>query len=118
MSNKIDKINAELLRQLSYVLNYEFKDPRVDAIITVIKVNTTTDLKQAKVYLSILPNSDKSQESMLKVIQNASGFVRNQLKNKLDIRNIPELNFVLDDSIEYGMKIEKLIKEIHKNDNK
>ena len=117
-NNKIDKINSELLKQISYVLNYELKDPRINAMITVVKVDTTYDLKIAKVYVSIMSNNEITPEEVVKIIQKASGFVRNQLKTKLDIRNIPELNFKLDDSIEYGMHIEKLIKEIHKNDNK
>lgn len=118
MSNKIDKINSEISKQLSFVLNYDLKDPRINALITVIKVNTTTDLKQCKVYLSAMSNNDTTPENVVKIIQKASGYIRNELKSKLDIRNIPELTFVLDDSIEYGMKIDKLIKDIHKNDDK
>lgn len=116
-NNKIDKINSELLKQISYVINYELKDPRIDALITVIKVDTTYDLKISKVYISVMSKNDTKPEEVVKIIQKASGFIRNQLKTKLDIRNIPELNFIIDDSIEYGMHIEELIKEIHKNDN-
>ena len=117
-NNKIDKINSELTKQISYVINYELKDPRINAIITVIKVDTTYDLKIAKVYLSIMSENEVKPEEVIKIIQKAQGFIRNQLKTKLDIRNIPELHFILDDSIQYGMHIEELIKEIHKDDNK
>lgn len=117
MNNKIDKINAEIQKQLSYILNYDIKDPRINAFITVVKVNTTTDLKQSKVYLSVMSNTDTKPAEVVKLIQKASGFIRSELKSKLDIRNIPEMFFVLDDSIEYGMKIEQIIKDIHKNDN-
>ena len=117
-NNKIDKINSELLKQISYVINYELKDPRINAIITVIKVDTTYDLKISKVYLSVMSENEVKPEEVVKIIQKAQGFIRNQLKTKLDIRNIPELHFLLDDSIEYGMHIEELIKEIHKDENK
>ena len=117
MNNKIAKINSEMAKQISYILNYDIKDPRINGIITVVKVSTTSDLKQAKVFLSVFSNNDTKPSDVVKIIQKASGYIRSELKSKLDIRNIPELIFILDDSIEYGMKIEKIIKDIHKNEN-
>lgn len=116
MNNKLAKINAEIVKQVSYILNYDIKDPRINGIITVVKASTTSDLKQCKLYVSVFSKDERTEE-VVKIIQKAAGFIRAELKTKMDIRNIPELIFLPDDSIEYGMKIDKIIKDIHKNDN-
>ena len=90
----------------------EVKDPNVK-FVTVTDAHVTNDLSYAKIYVTVL-NKEYITET-LKALNNAKGFIRNELKNRMDIRNIPELEFVYDESIEYGSKIEKIIEDIHKN---
>lgn len=110
MSIKIDRINSNLVKEISYVLMTEVKDPDV-RFVTVTDVKTTSDLSYAKVYVTVL-NKDKIKETM-KALKNASGFIRNVLKDRIELRNIPELDFIYDESIEYGQKIEDIIEKIH-----
>jgi ribosome-binding factor A len=112
MNSKISRINAEIERQTSNVISTRLSDPRLSgALIGVTKVNTTADLKYSKIYLSVY-NTENPAECV-KVVQNAAGFIRNELKSLMDIRVMPELSFFLDNSAEYGMKIDKLLKEIN-----
>lgn len=110
---KIPKINSELQKQISYIIFNLVKDPRITGLVSVSKVDTTRDLKYAKVYLSII-NDDI--DVVLKVLDKASGYIRNELKSLMNIRNIPELKFIHDSSYEYGQKIDKLIMELKKNE--
>lgn len=117
MNSKIARIDAELGRRIAEIINTKLNDPRLKGgFISVTSVNTTIDLKQSKVYVSMF-NIDDVQGA-LKVINNAQGYIRNEVKNTLDIRNMPTLKFYLDTSIEYGMKIDKLLEDIKNNDNK
>lgn len=113
MSIKIDRINSNLVKEISYVLMTEVKDPDV-RFVTVTDVKTTNDLSYAKVYVTIL-NKDKIKETM-KALKNASGYIRNVLKDRVEMRNIPELDFIYDESIEYGQKIENIIEKIHESE--
>lgn len=114
---KIERVNSELVKQIAYVINNELKDPRITVdMITVTKVKTTPDLKYAKVYLSFFTDDMQLTKESLSAIQNASGFIRNQLKDRVQVRLLPELTFCVDDSIQYGMKIEKILKEIKENE--
>lgn len=111
MNSKINRISAEIERQTAGVINNKLNDPRLSgALIGVTKVTTTADLKYSKIYISVY-NTENPAE-VVKVVQNAAGFIRNELKSLMDIRVMPELTFYLDDSAEYGMKIDKLLKEI------
>ena len=113
MSIKIDRIASNMVKEISYILMMEVKDPNVK-FVTVTDAKVTNDLSYAKIYVTVL-NKEYIKDTM-KALKNASGFIRNSLKERMDIRNIPELEFVYDESIEYGNKIEKIIDEIHKND--
>ena len=113
MSNRIDKVNSEILKQASYIINYELKDPRINGLISIIKVSTTPDLKQCKIFVSTM---SKKPDEVLKALKSAKGFIRNELKTKMSVRLMPELFFVLDNSIEYGIKIDRLLKEIHQDE--
>lgn len=113
MSIKTDRIASNLVKEISYVLMTEVKDPDV-RFVTVTDVKVTSDLSYAKVYVTVL-NQDKIKETM-KALKNASGFIRNTLKDRVDIRHIPELEFIYDESIEYGKKIEDIIEQIHEGE--
>ena len=111
MSIKIDRIDSTLVKEISYILATEVKDNNI-RFVTVTDVKTTNDLSDAKVYVTIL--NDGSKEAAMKALKNASGFVRKQLYNRVDLRHVPVLQFVYDESIDYGKKIEKLIDNLNK----
>ena len=111
---KLDRIASNLVKEISYILMTEVKNPDVK-FVTVTDCKVTNDLSYAKVYVTVL-NKDKIEET-LEGLKDASGFIRHNLKERVDIRNIPELEFVYDESIEYGQKIEDLIEQIHEEDN-
>lgn len=112
MSIKIDRIASQMLKEISYVLASEVKDEDI-RFVTVTDVKVTNDLSFAKVYVTVL-KEDKIAETM-KALKNASGFIRKELAERLEIRHIPELEFVYDESIAYGKKIENIIENIHEN---
>ena len=101
-SNRIGRINEEIQRELSNLIR-TVKDPRVTGLISVTAVDTTTDLKFCKVYVSALDKSDMNQ--VLKGLKSASGYLRRELGRSLNLRNTPELTFVRDDSIDQGAHI-------------
>ena len=111
---RIERVNSELQKQISYVIDYELKDPRISVgMISITRVKTTPDLKYAKVYLSFYTDDKAKQKESLNIISKANGFIRNQLKDRVQMRLLPELHFVVDDSIQYGMKIDKILKELN-----
>lgn len=109
-SNRMARVDEELKRELSNIINYELKNSNVTGMISVTKVKVTTDLKYAKVYVSIL-NSKNIKETM-DGLKKSSGFIRSELAKRINLRNTPELIFEIDDSIEYGAKIDSILKEI------
>ena len=115
-NTRMIRINDEIKKEVSEILRSELKDPRVGVITSVLKVETTNDLKYCKVYVSILGDDEKKNEVM-EVLKNATGFIRKQIAMKINLRNTPEFKFVLDDSLEYSIKISKLIDEVNKGSN-
>lgn len=113
MSIKIDRIASNMLREISTILMNEVKNPDIK-FVTVTDCKVTNDLSFAKVYFTVL--DDTKKETTLEALKSASGFIRKELAEKMEIRHIPELEFIFDESIEYGNKIEKIIEEIHKED--
>lgn len=113
MSVKIDRINHSLVREISYILMTEVKDEDIK-FVTITDCKTTNDLSFTKVYFTVL--DDKKRESTLEALKNAAGFIRRELAERVEIRHIPELEFVYDESIEYGKKIENIIEKIHEED--
>lgn len=112
MSIKIDRINHSIVREISYILMTEVKDEDIK-FVTITDCKTTNDLSFAKIYFTVL--DDSKRELTLEALKNASGFIRKELAERIEIRHIPELEFVYDESIEYGKKIENIIEEIHEN---
>lgn len=115
MSIKVDRIGSNLVKEISYILMTEVKNPDV-RFVTVTDCKVTQDLSYAKVYVTVF-NQDKIEETM-KALKQASGFIRHELRERVDIRYIPELEFVYDESIEYGKKIEDIIEKIKEEDGK
>ena len=114
-SRKNVRINAEVQRELADIIRTGIKDPRIAPMTCVTDVEVAPDLKTAKVYVSVLGDEDKKAETM-EGLKSADGYIRHQLAERLNLRNTPELRFILDTSSEYGMKMSKLIDEVNGND--
>lgn len=109
-NNKINRLNHTMMREISYILETEIKDKHIK-FVTITEVKVTNDLSYAKVYVTIL--NDDYREDTLKALNKASGFIRKQLADRMELRHIPELEFKYDESIEYGQRIEEDLKRIH-----
>ena len=114
-SNRMDKINEELRKELSIIIDTDLKNPHITGIISVTKVKTSPDLRYARVYISLL--NCKNVTETLDGLKSASGFMRTELAKRVNLRYTPELRFEIDDSMEYGARIENILKNIiPKND--
>lgn len=113
-SVKNTRINGEVLRELSNILRGGIKDPRVAPLTSVVSVEVAPDLKTCKAYISVFGN-EKAQEDTLKGLQSAEGYIRRELARTLNMRNTPEIRFVLDQSIEYGVQMSKKIDDLTKD---
>ncbi len=103
MTRRVDRVNANLRQQVSEILANEVKDPRIDGMISVVDVETTGDLRRAKVFVSVYGSDDARK--VLKALKSASGFVGRRLSNRLAMRTVPQIQFRLDDSIERGSEL-------------
>ena len=101
----------EVQRELGTLIR-ELKDPRIAVMTTVVAVEVATDLKTAKVFISVL-GDDQAKEETMEGLKSAKGFLRKELAHTINLRNTPELHFVYDESIEYGMKLSKMIDDLH-----
>ena len=111
--NRTDRISSSIQKALAIIIRDEVKDPRL-GMVTVQAVHTTRDLSHAKVFFTILPDTDKKQAQ--KILQNASGFIRHALGKSVQLRALPELHFVYDESIEEGSRLQGLIEDVVKKD--
>lgn len=112
-NNRRGRIDEEFKREISNIINYNLKNPNVTGMISVTKVKVTPDLKYAKVDVSIL--NSKNIKNTLDGLKKSQGFIRTELAKRINLRNTPELTFELDDSLEYGEKIDKILKNIMKD---
>ncbi len=115
-SIKNTRINMEVQRELSKLISMEIKDPRINPMTSVVAVEVAPDLKHAKVYISVL-GDEESRKSTYEGLRSAAPFIRNQLAKSINLRNTPELTFVMDQSIEYGVHMSKLIDDVQIKDN-
>ena len=106
---RLGRIEEEYRKELSQIIGYELKNPNVTGLISVTKVKVSNDLKYARVYVSIL--NAKNLKDTLAGLKKSSGFIRSELAKRVNLRNTPELVFELDDSLEYGAKIDTILKE-------
>lgn len=113
-SIKNTRINGEVMRELSNIIRGEIKDPRIHPMTSVVSVEVTPDLKQCKAYISVL-GDEEAQKSTLEGLRSAEGFIRRQLASTINLRNTPEITFIMDQSIEYGVNMSKMIDELTKN---
>lgn len=114
MSIKLERLASSFVEEISKILREEVKDPDI-SFVTITSCNISSDLSYAKVYCTCL--NDEKRNEILKDLNKASGFIRKELCNRVEIRKMPEITFVYDDSIEYGNKIEHILEEIKKEDS-
>ncbi|MCR4751073.1 MAG: 30S ribosome-binding factor RbfA [Eubacterium sp.] len=114
-SIKNTRVNEAVRQELSMLISREVKDPRVDMMTTVTKVIVATDLKTCKVYISVYGDEEKKAETMAG-LKSSEGFLRRMLARNLNLRNTPELFFILDESIEYGMYMAEKIDELSREE--
>ena len=113
-SIKNTRLNEEVMRELSTIIRNEIKDPRIQPMTSVTGVEVAPDLKTCKAYISVL-GDEKAQEDTIKGLQSAEGYIRRELARKLNMRNTPEIKFVMDQSIAYGVAMSKMIDDVTKD---
>lgn len=110
---RLNRINEELKKEISNILTFELKNPSVTGLISVTKAKITPDFKYAKIYVSIL--NSKNIDKTMQGLKESACFIRSQLAKSINLRVTPELTFELDDSLEYGMKINNILKGLKKD---
>ena len=116
-SIKNTRVNTEVMHELSNILRGGIKDPRVAEFTSVVAVEVAPDLKTCKAYISVL-GDEKAHADTIRGLQSAEGYIRRELAHSLNLRNTPEIRFVLDQSIEYGVAMSKKIDDITKRQEK
>lgn len=106
------RINEEAKREVSNIIQNEIKDPRLTAMVSVTDVKVTRDLRYAKVFVSIFGKNDEEKNNTFVALKNASGYIRKEIGQRINLRYNPQIIFELDDSINYGMHIEELIQRV------
>ena len=105
-SVKNTRINSEVLKELSRIISREIKDPRIAPMTSVVSVEVAPDLKTCKAYISVLGDKE-AQESTLEGLRSAHGYIRRELARSINLRNTPDVRFILDQSIQYGVSLSK-----------
>lgn len=111
---RLNRINEELKKEISHVLTFELKNPNVTGLLSVTRAKITPDFKYAKVYISVL--NSKDVDKTMQGLKDSAGFIRSQIAKTINLRITPELVFELDDSVEYGMKIDNILKNLKKDE--
>jgi len=113
-SIKNTRINGEVMRELADIIRGEIKDPRINPLTSVVSVEVAPDLKSCKAYISVL-GDDESAAETLAGLNSAKGFIRNRLAKTINLRNTPDITFIMDQSIAYGVNMSKKIDELTKD---
>ena len=112
-NNRLNKINEELKRKISNIINYEVTNSNVTGMISVTSVKITPDLRYAKVFVSII--NSRNTKQTLQALKKSSGFIRSRIAENVNLRITPELVFELDESMQYGERIDSILNEIMKD---
>ena len=115
-SVKNTRVNGEVHRVLAEVIRSEIKDPRINPMTSVVSVEVAPDLKTCKAWISVLGDGD-SQRETLEGLKSAEGYIRSLLAKRINLRNTPEIRFIVDESIAYGVRMSKLIDDVVKSDD-
>lgn len=116
-SIKNTRVNGEVLRELSNIIRNDIKDPRIHTMTSVTAVEVAPDLKTCKAYISVLGN-DQAKSDTMTGLNSAEGYIRRQLAGSLNLRYTPQIRFILDTSIEYGVEMSRKIDELTKKETK
>lgn len=114
-SIKSTRINGEVRRVLAEIIRSEIKDPRIPQMTSVIAVEVAPDLKTCKAWISVLGGEEEAKNALLG-LRSAEGYIRSQLARQMNLRNTPEIRFIMDQSIAYGVKMSKMIDEVNEAD--
>lgn len=106
------RINEEVKREISVIIRDEIKDPRMTAMVSITSVKVSKDLRYAKVFVSIFSKNEEEKNETFAALKSASGYVRREVGQRINLRNTPQIIFELDDSISYSMRIEELIDKV------
>lgn len=109
-SNRMNRIDEELKKELSNIISYELQNSKITGMVSVTKVKTTPDLRYARVYVSIL--NSKNRKETLAGLKQSAGYMRSQIASRINLRITPELVFELDESLEYGARIDSILEKI------
>ena len=112
-SIKNTRINGEVQRELANIIRGGIKDPRISPLTSVVAVEVAPDLKTCKAWISVY-GDEKAQADTLAGLNSAEGYIRSQLAKTINLRNTPEITFIMDQSIAYGVNMSKLIDEVNK----
>ncbi|MDE6208316.1 MAG: 30S ribosome-binding factor RbfA [Lachnospiraceae bacterium] len=108
------RVNSEVMHELSNIIRNEIKDPRISPMTSVVAVEVTPDLKYCKAYISVL-GDDAARKDTYEGLKSAEGYIRKKLASTVNLRNTPQITFVMDQSIEYGVNMSKLIDDVNSN---
>ncbi len=110
------RVAEQIKKEVSIIINGEIKDPRIEAMVSVTDVQVTRDLRHASIYLSIF-GTEEEQELTFQALQRACGFIRSEIGKRIRLRHTPEILLYKDDSLEYGARIERVLKTLHDEKN-
>lgn len=111
------RINGEVQKALAEIIRSEMKDPRIGPLTSVVAVEVSPDLKTCKAWISTF-GDEEIQKDTIQGLKSASGYIKNQLARQINLRNTPEITFILDQSIAYGVNMSKLIDDVNENRNR
>ncbi len=114
--NRSDRINAELQKEIYEIISRRLKNPLITEMFSVLKVDCAKDLSYAKVYISVYSKNEEKKSATFKAIKEDAKKIRYELSKSMMVRTVPELNFILDDSMDYSDKMNKLFNEIKKGE--
>ena len=113
---RVDRLSEEVQKEVDDIIRHSLSDPRIDGTYSVTRVEVTRDLRYAKVYVSVL--EDKKRKDLMAALKNAAGFVRRELGRRMQIRYIPEIQFVSDENIAYGVHIAQVLNQVAKGEDR
>ena len=111
MSRRTDRINEQLREEISTVLARQIKDPRLNAVVSITRVESSSDLRSARVYISVLGN-DKQRKEALEGLQSAASFMRREIRNRINMKHTPFMTYLLDDSLQEADQLLRLLNEV------
>lgn len=112
MSKRIERANSEILRCISEIVHNKMNDPRIDDFVMISEVNVTPDFKFCKVKVSLLQKDFSKSDEIIKILQKSEGFIKNQLKEMVNMPQVPKLTFIFDKSTQNVIRVEELLKKI------